>query len=63
MERCSLSPDTIDRAIQEAGFAGMCIEGRRDLTVDRLKSENPNLPHRAIVEAVDERLSGMGNDG
>ncbi len=53
----------IDRAIEEAGMAGLCHDGRREFAIDKLITENSELDCGTIAAAVDIRLREMGENG
>jgi|TARA_B110000438_G_scaffold226350_1_gene220534 hypothetical protein len=53
----------IDRAIEDAGIAGLCHDGRREFAIDKLIAEYSEVNSRSIIVAVDDRLREMGEYG
>ena len=53
----------IDRAIENAGIAGLCHDGRREFAIDKLIAEYSKVNSRSIIVAVDDRLREMGENG
>ena len=53
----------IDRAIEDAGIAGLCHDGRREFAIDKLIAEYSKVNSRSIIVAVDDRLREMGENG
>ena len=50
----------IDRAIEDAGIACLCHDGRRKFAIDKLIAEYSEVNSRSIIVAVGERLREMG---